>query len=59
VSDTICYVREGTAICICLETVALNTREYIKVCYIHGTVHRSSMSINVQQDETIHSLFYL
>jgi len=29
------------------------------VFYVHGTVHRNSMSINVQQDATIHSLFYL
>ena len=27
--------------------------------YVHGTVHRNSLSINVQQDATIHSLFYL
>jgi len=27
--------------------------------YVHGTVHRKSMSINVQPDATIHSLFYL
>jgi len=27
--------------------------------YVHGTVHCNSMSINVQQDATIHSLFYL
>jgi len=27
--------------------------------YVHGTVHRNSVSINVQQDATIHSLFYV
>jgi len=27
--------------------------------YVHGTAHRNFMSINVQQDATIHSLFYL
>jgi hypothetical protein len=27
--------------------------------YVHGTVHRNSVSINAQQDATIHSLFYL
>jgi len=27
--------------------------------YVHETVHRTFMSINVQQDATIHSLFYL
>ena len=27
--------------------------------YVHGTVHRHSVSINVQQDATVHSLFYL
>ena len=27
--------------------------------YVHGTVHRNSVSINVQQDATIHNLFYL
>jgi len=27
--------------------------------YVHGNVHRNSMSINVQQDATTHSLFYL
>jgi len=26
--------------------------------YIHGTVHRNSMSVNVQQDATVHRLFY-
>ena len=26
--------------------------------YVHGTVHRNSMLINVQQDATIHSLFF-
>jgi len=30
-----------------------------KVFYVHGTVHRNSVSINIQQDATIHSLFYL
>ena len=34
------------------------TMEFVKF-YVHGTVHRNSMSINVQQDATIHSLFYL
>jgi len=29
------------------------------VFYVHGTVHRNFVSINVQQDTTIHSLFYL
>jgi len=27
--------------------------------YVHGRGHRNSMAINVQQDATIHSLFYL
>ena len=27
--------------------------------YVRGTVHRNSVSINVQQGATIHSLFYL
>ena len=27
--------------------------------YVHGTVHRNSVSINVQQDATTHNLFYL
>jgi len=31
---------------------------YIKF-YVHATVHRNFMLINVQQDATIHSLFYL
>jgi len=29
--DIICYVREGAAICICLKTVARNTKVYMKV----------------------------
>jgi len=27
--------------------------------YVHGTLHRNSVSINVQQDATVHSLFYM
>ena len=27
--------------------------------YVHGSVHRNSVPISVQQDATIHSLFYL
>jgi len=27
--------------------------------YVRGTVHRNYVSINVQQDATVHSLFYL
>jgi len=27
--------------------------------YVYGTVHRNFMSVNVQQDATIHSLFHL
>ena len=31
----------------------------IRVLYVHGTVYRNSLSINVQQDATRRSLFYL
>jgi len=31
----------------------------VREFYVHGTVHRNSVSINVQQDASIHSLFYL
>jgi len=27
--------------------------------YVHGTVRLNSVSINIQQDATIHTLFYL
>ena len=27
--------------------------------YVHGTVHRNSVSISIQQDATIHILFHL
>jgi len=29
--DTVCYIREGTAICVCLKGVARNTSEYMKI----------------------------
>jgi len=35
-----------------------NSNGYVEF-YVHGTVHSNSMSITVQQDATIHSLFYL
>ena len=31
----------------------------LNVLYVHGTVHRNSVSINFQQDATIRNLFYL
>ena len=31
----------------------------IIVFYVHGTMHRNSASINVQQDATMQSLFYV
>ena len=34
-------------------------KEFQLIFSVHGTVLRNSMSINVQQDATIHSLFYL
>ena len=34
-------------------------KKHIELFYVYMTVHRSFMSISVQQDATIHSLFYL
>ena len=32
---------------------------YVLFFYVRGAVHRNSVSINIQQDATIYSLFYL
>jgi len=41
------------------DTLSLLQQTRYHEFYVHGTVHRSSVSINVQQDETVNSLFYL
>jgi len=42
-----------------MQGTVFTLRYEIRFSYVRWTVHRNSMSINVQQDETIHSLFYL
>jgi len=39
--------------------VSVRTMKALFFLNIHGTVHRNCVSVNVQQDATVHSLFYL
>jgi len=42
-----------------LQMVNSVSQQWIPLFYVHGTVHRNSISINVQQNATFHSVFYL
>ena len=51
----VCYERS----CTCTPPVCLHGVDRQGKFYVNGTMHRNSMSINVQQDAAINSLFYL
>jgi len=36
-----------------------STREVTKLFNVHGSMHRNNIPIYIQQDATLHSLFYL